>query len=50
MTFLNFVKATELVLNDGYDARTGLQLLKAGKLTDYETYDDLWEAWNVKNL
>jgi len=45
MTFLNFVKATELVLNDGYDARTGLQLLKAGKLTDYETYDDLWEAW-----
>ena len=45
MTFLNFVKATELVLTDGYDARTGLQLLKAGKLTDYETYDDLWEAW-----
>ena len=45
MTFLNFVKATELVLKDGYDSRTGLQLLKAGKLTDYETYEDLWEAW-----
>jgi len=46
MTFLNLVKATELVLNDGYDNRTGLQMLKGqGKLTDFETYDDLWKAW-----
>ena len=46
MTFLNFVKAMELVLNDGYDERTGLQMLEGvGKLTDFETYEELWEAW-----
>ncbi len=46
MTFLNLVKLTELVLNDGYDKRTGLQMLKGiGKLTDFDTYEDLWEAW-----
>lgn len=50
MTFLNLIKVVELTLHDGYDSRTGLTLLKGnGKLTDFKTYKELWEAWK-KNI
>ncbi len=49
---LNLAKILEYTLNDGYsrfhpDARIGLP---TGKLTDYETFDELWDAYdkNVK--
>ncbi|MEG1003671.1 MAG: glycyl radical protein [Clostridium sp.] len=46
MTFLNMIKALELTLNDGYDLRTGKSLLKGyGKLTDFNNYDELFNAW-----
>ena len=46
MTFLNFIKAFELTLNDGFDKRTGY-ILNAGNgsLKDFKEYKDLWEAW-----
>jgi pyruvate formate-lyase/glycerol dehydratase family glycyl radical enzyme len=50
MTFLNMVKVVELTLHDGYDSRTGLTLLSGnGKLTDFKSYKELWEAWK-KNI
>ncbi|WP_238882261.1 glycyl radical protein [Clostridium sp. YIM B02551] len=50
MTFLNFIKAFELTLNDGFDKRTGY-ILNAGNgsLKDFKEYKDLWEAWE-KNI
>ncbi len=46
MTFLNMIKAVELVLNDGFDSRTGNNLLTGnGKLNDFETFEQLWNAW-----
>ncbi|GAB6100270.1 glycyl radical protein [Halanaerocella petrolearia] len=46
MTFLNMLKALELTLNDGKDTRTGHVLLKGnGDLTDFDTFDQLWDAW-----
>lgn len=46
MTFLNMIKAVELVLNDGYDKRTGHTLLQGnGRLTDFDTFEELWESW-----
>ncbi len=46
MTFLNMIKAVELVLNDGFDSRTGHSLLTGyGKLNDFETFEELWSAW-----
>ncbi|MFD3157788.1 glycyl radical protein [Haloimpatiens sp. FM7330] len=50
MTFLNLLKVLELTLNDGYDERTGYTLLNGnGKLTDFKTYEELWNAWE-KNM
>ena len=50
MTFLNMIKALELTLNDGFDKRTGKTLLTGnGNLTNFNTYNELWEAWN-KNI
>ena len=50
MTFLNMIKALELTLNDGYDKRTGKTLLSGnGKLTDFNTFEELWKAWE-KNI
>ena len=46
MSFLNFIKAVELTLNDGIDPRTGKTTLTGnGKLTNFATYADLWNAW-----
>lgn len=46
MTFLNMIKAVELTLNDGYDERTGHTLLSSiGKLTDFDSFQQLWKAW-----
>ncbi|MCY6372804.1 glycyl radical protein [Clostridium ganghwense] len=50
MTFLNMLKAVELTLNDGYDERTGYTLLtRNGNLLDFNTYEELWKAWE-KNI
>ncbi|MBL4932303.1 glycyl radical protein [Clostridium paridis] len=50
MTFLNFIKAFELTLNDGFDKRTGYILNSGnGSLKDFKEYKDLWEAWE-KNI
>ncbi len=46
MSFLNFIKAVELTLNDGIDPRTGkVTLTGNGKLTDFASYGELWSAW-----
>ena len=51
MTYINFGKVFELVLNNGMDPATGIQLLKLngkeGRETDYKTYDELWQAWKT---
>lgn len=50
MTFLNFIKAFELTINDGYDKRTGHILLTGnGSLKDFKNYDELWSAFE-KNI
>lgn len=50
MTFLNMVKVVELTLHDGYDSRTGQTLLTGnGRLTDFKTFEALWNAW-MKNI
>lgn len=50
MTFLNFIKIVELVINDGHDPRTGMTLYKGnGTLLDFESFDDLWKSWE-KNI
>ncbi|MCL2819988.1 MAG: formate C-acetyltransferase/glycerol dehydratase family glycyl radical enzyme [Oscillospiraceae bacterium] len=54
MTYINFAKVFEIVLNNGTDPATGISLpcfagntgnneLSAG----YESYDDLWNAWKT---
>jgi len=49
MTYINFGKVFELVLNNGMDPATGIQLLqlngKAGRDVEYKSYDELWQAW-----
>lgn len=46
MTFLNMLKVVELTLNDGVDELTGKTLLTGnGKLTDFNTYLELWNAF-----
>ncbi len=49
MTYINFGKIFELILNNGMDPKTGIQLLsitgKEGRDAAYESYDKLWEAW-----
>jgi len=49
MTYINFGKIFELVMNNGCDPATGIQLLnfngKNGRDIDYKSYDELWEAW-----
>ncbi len=50
MTFLNFIKIVELVINDGHDPRTGMTLYQGnGTLLDFENFDDLWKSWE-KNI
>ena len=49
MTYINFGKVFELVLNNGMDPATGIQLLqlngKEGREIAYKNYDELWQAW-----
>ena len=50
MTYINFGKILEIILNNGYEPVSGIQLFningKEGREIEYKTYDDLWEAWN----
>lgn len=44
--YFNLPKILEITLNDGYDRRTEKLIgLKTGKLTDFDTYDELLEAF-----
>ena len=49
MTYMNFGKILELVLNNGVDPETGIQLIsvngKAGRDIDFASYNDVWLAW-----
>jgi len=51
MTYINFGKVFEIVLNNGKDPSTGISLpgLKLNKEPDseYESYDELWQAWKT---
>lgn len=49
MTYVNWGKLLELVLNNGVDPDSGIQLLsingtKESKIT-YESYEEMWDAW-----
>ncbi|MEG0264968.1 MAG: formate C-acetyltransferase/glycerol dehydratase family glycyl radical enzyme [Erysipelotrichaceae bacterium] len=49
MTYVNFGKIMELVMNNGVDPKTNIQLCSInGNKTrdiDYKNYDELWSAW-----
>lgn len=49
MTYVNFGKIIELVMNNGCDPASNIQLIsingKEGRDVDYKTYDELWSAW-----
>jgi len=51
MTYINFGKVFEIVLNNGTDPITGIHLpkLKQSKelSRDYQNYDELWLAWKA---
>ncbi len=51
MTYINFGKVFELVMNNGTDPATGIQLIKLngkeGREVDYASYERLWEAWKA---
>jgi len=51
MTYINFGKVFELVLNNGHDPASGIQLIKLngkeGRDVEYQTYDELWHAWKT---
>ena len=51
MTYINFGKVFEIVLNNGMDPATGIQLIKIngneGPEVKYMTYDELWQAWKT---
>ena len=44
MTYINFGKVFEIVLNHGIDPASGIQLLYFGK-NEYRNYEELWAAW-----
>ncbi len=50
MTYINFGKILEIILNNGMDPATGIQLFtingKQGREISYESYEELWAAWN----
>ncbi len=47
MSFTNFSKVLEIVINGGVDPRTGLNLLKQNKtLAEMETFEEFVEAYN----
>lgn len=49
MTYVNFGKIIELVMHNGYDIATGIQLIKIngkeGPEIDYQSYEDVFNAW-----
>lgn len=49
MTYINFGKIMELIMNNGMDPATGIQLFtvtgKEGRDVDYQSYEELWDAW-----
>ncbi len=50
MTYINFGKILEIILNNGMDPATGIQLFtingKQGREISYESFEELWAAWN----
>jgi formate C-acetyltransferase len=44
MTYINFGKVFEIVLNKGVDPATGIKLIDLGS-EEYQSYDELWAAW-----
>ena len=51
MTYVNFGKIIELVMYNGYDPSTGIQLVKlngeAGKAIHYQSYEEVFAAWET---
>ena len=49
MTYINFGKILELILNNGMDPASGIQLFsitgKHDRNIDYKSYDELWAEW-----
>ncbi len=49
MTYINFGKVFELVMNNGADPGSGIQIVKLngkdGRDVAYQTYGELWDAW-----
>jgi len=49
MTYMNFGKILELVLNNGVDPASGIQLISAngkpGREVDFSSYNEVWETW-----
>ena len=49
MTYVNWGKVLELVLNNGMDLASGIQLVdingKPGLEVDYKSYEEVWAAW-----
>ncbi|TCL62795.1 formate C-acetyltransferase [Hydrogenispora ethanolica] len=49
MTYMNFGKILELLLNNGVDPRTGIQLISVNgrkeSQVDFGSYEELWEGW-----
>ena len=44
MTYVNWGKVLEIVLNHGLDPATGIRLIDLGR-EDYDSYDAVWAAW-----
>ncbi len=49
MTYVNFGKIIELVINNGVDPRNGIQLInfngQAGRDIEFTSYQEVWQAW-----
>lgn len=51
MTYVNWGKVLELVLNNGVDPDSGIQMVKIngqdGRVIHYKTYEEVWSAWET---
>lgn len=49
MTYINFGKILEIILNNGMDPESGVQLFsvngESGNKVEYANYDELWDEW-----
>ena len=49
MTYINFGKILEIILNNGMDPESGVQLFsvngESGNKVEYASYDELWDEW-----